>query len=238
TSLAFLDKPPAAALAEARSLLSDLGAIDGDGRITEAGEAMRSLALPVRLSHMVVEAGRLGQAKAAADLAVLLTERGLGGLSPDLDHRLSRFRADRSPRAQAARQMAERLGRQARPREGLPAALSTGALLALAYPDRIAKARGEYGRFVLANGRGGVVDAAEALAREAFLVVADLQGRAQNARIASAATISEDDIRALFADRLETSTETAFDPERRTVRVRETVRLGAIRLGEQQLPAP
>src|SRR5690606_1602055 len=75
TTLSFLDKPPAPALAEARALLVELGALDGDGRLTDAGEAMRRLALPVRLAHMVAEAG---DARMAAELAVLLTERGLG----------------------------------------------------------------------------------------------------------------------------------------------------------------
>jgi ATP-dependent helicase HrpB len=237
-SLRFLDPPAAPALTEAKTLLIDLGAIDADGRITEAGRAMRALALPVRLAHMVVEASRLGEGRVAAELAVLLTERGLGGTSIDLDQRLSRFRADRGPRGIAARQMAERLARRDRRDIQATEASSTGALLSFAYPDRVARARGDYGRFVLANGRGGVIDAAEALARAPWLVVADLQGRAQNARIASAAAITEEDVRRLFSDRLETKSETLFDTERRAVRVRETTRLGAIQLAERQLPAP
>ena len=235
TQLSFLDQPPAPALAEARTLLEDLGALDPDGRLTETGEAMRRLSLPVRLAHMVAASP---DAKTASELAILLTERGLGGNSTDLDQRLSRFRSDRSPRAQAARKMADRLARSATRARDSGSTASTGAMLALAYPDRIAKARGDYGRFVLANGRGGMLDGAEPLAKENFLVVADLQGKAQGARIAAAASISEDELRALMADRLHTATETTFDAERRTVRVRETVRLGAIRLSERQLPAP
>ncbi len=236
--LSFLDKPPAPALAEARALLVELGALDGDGRLTDAGEAMRRLALPVRLAHMVAEAG---DCRTAGELAVLLTERGLGGTAIDLDRRLAGFRRDKGPRAQAARKMAERLGRsaaQGRPSRVSSAMTSPGALLLLAYPDRVAKARGEYGRFVLANGRGAMLDPAEPLAREGFLVVADLQGRAQNARIASAAAITEEEIRQHLSGRLETATETSFDVERRALRARETVRLGAIRLAERQLPVP
>lgn len=238
TSLAFLDPPPAPALAEARDLLVELHAIDDAGRLTATGQAMRRLSLPVRLAHMVAGAD---DGVAAAQIAMLLTERGLGGTGVDLDHRLSRFRADRSPRAQAARKMAERIGRSVGAGQGartVPELASTGALLLLAYPDRVAKARGEYGRFVLANGRGAMLDAADPLAGHEFLVVADLQGKAQNARIASAAAVSEDQVHALLADRLATATETVFDRERRVVRVRETVRLGAIRLSERQLPAP
>ena len=111
-------------------------------------------------------------------------------------------------------------------------------LLIHAWPDRVAKARGERGRFVLANGRGAMLDAADPLAGETFLVVADLQGKAQNARIASAAAVSEADIRAALGERIERRTETLFDPEKRAVRVRETERLGAIVLAERLLPAP
>jgi len=119
-----------------------------------------------------------------------------------------------------------------------PSTTSPGTTLLLAYPDRIAKARGAHGHFVLANGRGGTIDAADSLAAAPFLVVADLQGRAQNARIASAVAIGEDDIRSILADRIETVRETQFDATRGSVRVRETERLGAIVLAERQLPAP
>jgi ATP-dependent helicase HrpB len=91
---------------------------------------------------------------------------------------------------------------------------------------------------VLANGRGAMIDAADPLAGAAFLVVADLQGKAQNARIASAAMVGEEEIRTELAGHLERRTETAFDADKRAVRVRETVRLGAIVLSERMLPAP
>ncbi|MBE1707937.1 MULTISPECIES: ATP-dependent helicase HrpB [Mesorhizobium] len=237
TGLAFLDPPPPPALNEARVLLRALHAIDEAGRLTEAGASMRKLALPVRLAHMVAEAAKSGHAGEAAMLAVLLTERGLGGDGADLERRLMRFRGERSPRATAARQLAERLARQVGGTKNSEAA-PAGSLLINAWPDRVAKARGERGRFVLANGSGAMLDAADPLAGEPFLVVADLQGKAQNARIAAAAAISEDDIRATLADRIETRRQTSFDRERRAVRVRETVRLGAITLAERMLPAP
>ena len=241
-SLRFLDPPPGPALSEARALLAGLGAIDDAGRLTPAGEAMRRLALPARLAHMVAEAAPRGQAELAAQLAVLVTERGLGGDSVDLERRLGRFRTEKGPRATAARSLAGRLSKQTALQavggEALFPSESIGALLLHAWPDRVAKARGERGRFLLANGSGAQIDAADPLAGEAFLVVADLQGRAQGARIASAASVSEDDVRAILADRIEIRTESAFDPARRTVRVRETTRLGAIMLSERMLPAP
>src|SRR5690606_11311380 len=142
---------------------------------TETGEAMRKLALPVRLAHMLAQAASDGHARDAAQLAVLLTERGLGGDGVDLERRLMRFRDERSPRANAARQLAQRLARQAGAAKSDEPA-SAGALLLHAWPDRVAKARGARGRFVLANGSGAALDAADALAGEAFLVVADLTG--------------------------------------------------------------
>ncbi|WP_406873211.1 ATP-dependent helicase HrpB [Aminobacter sp. P9b] len=238
TTLSFLDAPPAPALAEARALLAELDAIDTDGRLTASGQAMRRLALPVRLAHMVAEAARQGAGPEAAQLAVLMTERGLGGDSADLERRLQRFRNERSPRANAARQLAERLARQAGNGAQPSGAPTPGALLLLAWPDRVAKARGERGRFVLANGSGAAVDAADPLAGEQYLVVADLQGKAQNARISSAAAVSEADIRTVLASHLERKTQAAFDREKRAVRVRETVRLGAVTLSERMLPAP
>jgi ATP-dependent helicase HrpB len=237
SSLAFLDPPPAPALNEARALLERLDAIDGAGRLTPSGERMRGLALPVRLAHMVAEAAGDGHALEAAEIAVLLTERGLGGDSVDLERRLSRFRTDRSPRANAARKLAERLAK-ASPSSKKEDDSSAGRLLLHAWPDRVAKARGERGRFVLANGSGAMLDAADPLAGEGFLVVADLQGKAQNARISAAAAISEEDIRSVLGAKIERLSETSFDVARKAIRARETLRLGAITLTEQLLPPP
>ena len=242
-TLSFLDPPPRPALEEARTLLRDLGAIDAGGQLTDTGKAMRGLALPVRLAHMVAEAAKAGEAQAAAELAVLLTERGLGGPSADLERRLEGFRRDRSPRAENARGLARRLARAATDglasRGGISrASHSAGSLLLLAWPDRVAKARGALGRFVLANGRGASLDETDPMAKAPFLVIADLQGKAQNARIVAAATVTEDDIRAALGDRIQRRSEATYDPEKRAVRVRETVTLGAIQLAERQLPAP
>ena len=104
--LPFLDPPPAAALAEARARLTRLGAIDGDGQLTPHGRAIARLPLEPRLAHMLIEAAARGFGEAAADVAVLLTERGLGGNEPDLEARHRRWRSDRGPRADGARRMA------------------------------------------------------------------------------------------------------------------------------------
>ncbi|SBW15148.1 ATP-dependent helicase HrpB [Brucella sp. 10RB9215] len=236
-TLNFLDKPPKPALAEAKALLYRLGALDEAGRLTPDGEAMRSLALPARLAHMVAEAAKRGEAQAAAELAVLLTERGLGGKDIDLETRLSRFRGDRSDRAQRARGLAKRLAANLR-NQGAPAGSTVGRLLIDAYPDRIAKARGTSGQFLLANGRGGEVDPAVSLSRAPWLVVADMSGKAGRARILSAAETSEAEIRAALGGRIESGKQVVYDPEKNALRAREAVRIGAIALSEKPLAAP
>ena len=106
-TLTFLDPPPKGALSEARTLLTELGALD-EGRITAEGHALRRLPLPPRLARMVVDAAREGTGALAADIAAVLTERGLGGDDVDLTHRVEAFRRDRSRRASDARAMAKR----------------------------------------------------------------------------------------------------------------------------------
>jgi ATP-dependent helicase HrpB len=240
--LAFLDPPPRPALTEARALLAELGAIDNDGRITDEGRKLRKLPLPPRLARMVVDAASEGAALPAAKIAVLIGERGLAGDDVDLTHRLDALRLDRSPRARDAGAMAERWAQTANdtpkrsaPEDGEP---SAGALLALAYPERIAKNRGgAAGAFLLANGRGAQIDAKSALAREPFLAVAELTGSAASGRILLAAPITLAEIEARFADRIVTSVDIAFDPASASLRLRQLQRLGAITLSEQPLPA-
>ena len=153
SALKFLDAPPVPALNEARNLLLELDALDGEGRLTETGKAMRKLALPVRLAHMVVKAGDAAQ---AAELAVLLSERGLGGNDADLDLRWANFRRDRSPNANAARGLARQIASNFSKWQF--GTVSAGELLLLAYPDHAAKARGRPGQFLLASGRGAEID--------------------------------------------------------------------------------
>ena len=112
--LAFLDPPPRGAFTEAQALLGTLGALDEHGRITEEGRAISRLALPPRLARMVVDAARQGAGSLAAEMAVALTERGLGGDTVDLGHRLENFRRDRSARAEDARRLARSLADRAR----------------------------------------------------------------------------------------------------------------------------
>ena len=233
TKLAFLDPPPQAALSEARALLGELGAIDAEGRITDEGRKLRRLPLPPRLARMVVDAAAEGAGTQAAAIAAVLTERGLGGDDPDLRHRLDQFRRDRSRRAEDARAMVRRWSDLVGGKE-TGGDQSPGSLLALAYPDRIAKSRGNgNGAFLLANGRGGNVDAASGLAREPFLAVAELTGAAAASRIILAAPIALAEIEARFADKIEDREAVSFDAASASLRARRSRRLGALVLAEQ-----
>ena len=239
-SLAFLDSPPTAALGQAKAVLGALGAIDAAGRITQEGRRLRKLPLPPRLARMVVDAAAAGAAELAADIAVVLTERGLGGSDVDLGHRLDALRGDRSQRAREARAMAQRWAQMARVGEKRERGrgadeFSVGALLALAYPDRIAKNRGADGAFLLANGRGANVDPASGLAREPFLAIAEIAGTAAQGRIVLAAPLGLAEIEAQSADRIESREEIAFDAASASLRMRRLRRLGAITLGEQPM---
>ncbi|GJD77126.1 ATP-dependent helicase HrpB [Methylobacterium gregans] len=237
TALAFLDTPPAPALREARAMLLDLDALDADGRLTGAGRALRALPLPPRLARMVVSAAERGQAGTAADLAAVLVERGLGGDAVDLAERLDRFRRDRGQRAADMRRLSAGWAKLAGGTASAEHA-DSGSLLVLAYPDRVAKGRGRDGEFVMANGRAGRLDPAAALAREPFIVVADLAGAAGNARILAAAAIAPEAIETAFAGRIEAVTQVSFDPQARALRARALRRLGAVTLGERTLPVP
>lgn len=230
-SLAWLDPPPAAALTEARNLLLALGAIDEDGRVTERGKKLARFPLHPRLAAMVVAAG--DDALLAAEIAAVISERGLGGDDPDLSHRVEQLRRDKSKRAEEARRLARNWAEEAGGRVQNSPVVKAGALLALAYPDRIARARpGKRGEFLLANGRGAQIDPANALAKEPMLVVAELSGTASAGRILLAARISEADFERRFKDRIIERTEVAFDPAALAVRARAVRRYEALTLEE------
>ncbi|UTP41454.1 ATP-dependent helicase HrpB [Phenylobacterium sp. LH3H17] len=230
-SLAFLDPPPAAAFAEARALLRRLEALTDDGVLTAHGEALAEFPLAPRLAHMVLKAQLSGQGGRAARIAALVTERGLGGRDADLRHRLEGFERDRSPRARDARALADRWAGLAG-KAGREAPLDDGLLLAFAYPERIAKARGAPGEFQLVSGRGAFVEPSDALAREKWLAVAELGGGERRDRILLAAPLDESDLARVFAGQLETETRLEESGGGR-LRAKRIVRLGRLAIREE-----
>jgi ATP-dependent helicase HrpB len=233
SDLTFLDPPPAPAWNEATALLRSLDALDADGRITAEGKALAKLPLHPRLAHMIHRAGEEHDAETAAEIAVLLTERGLGGEDADLAHRLDRFRRERGNRADDARALAQRWARLAR---GGRAGLQVGRHLARAYPDRVAQRAGTRGRYRLANGRGANLEESDALAREKFLVVTDVTGAAATGRIRGAAAIDERTIEELFGDEIVGEVVLSFDASAMAVRARRQRRFGALRLSDDTAP--
>ncbi len=230
-ALAWLDPPALSAVTAACEELQTIGALDSDGRITPEGRRVRALPLPPRLARMVLAAG----SNEAAELAAILVERGLGGTDTDLDHRVSNFRRDRSRRAEDMRRLA---GGWAKAAGATASAQGSSAapLLALAYPDRIAKARGAPGQYLLANGRGAYLDRADGLAREPYLVVAELQGTAASTRILAAARLSEAELLTIAGNRIADRDELSFDAAAGAVRARRVRRLDAITLASESRP--
>jgi ATP-dependent helicase HrpB len=232
-ALSWLDPLAEGALAAARAGLEAIDALDAQGRITSEGRRLRSLPLPPRLAHMIMKAAEHGNAKAAADIAAVLIERGVGGNDIDLTLRLENFRRDRSPRAEAMRALSRQWARMVDREKGEARSVSPAALLALAYPERIAKNRGKRGSFLLANGRAGQIEISHNLSSSPYVVAAELQGRAAATRIMLAAPIDEAELEAVAADTIKTSDDVVFDKDARAVRARRVRRLGAITLSSE-----
>jgi ATP-dependent helicase HrpB len=230
-ALAFLDPPPSAAFNEARNLLVRLEALAADGVLTRHGEALSEFPLSPRLAHMVLKANLSGQAGRAALIAALLTERGLGGRDADLRHRLDALGRDRSPRARDAKTLAARWEALAG-KPGKEPEAADGLLLAYAYPERIAKARGGTGEFQLTTGRGAFVEATDALAREKWLAVAEMGGGDRRDRILLAAPLDDDELAAGFASQFEVE-ERLDESGGGRLRVKRVTRLGKLAVREE-----
>jgi len=228
TSLRWIDPPSGPAIAEAKRRLESFGLIDGDGRPTAHGQKVARLPVSPRLGHMLVAAGGHGWGKTAAEVAVLLSEQGLGGNDPDLETRLRRWRSESGRRAEAGRGLAQRWAKLAGGGNGEG---PVGACVALAFPDRVSKRRGADGAdWIAAGGRGFRLDPASPLARVGWLAVAETQGSAAGARILSAAPIEQAEVESLFGDRIEVKRTAAFDVATGAVQAMRERRLGAIRL--------
>ena len=174
-------------------------------------------------------------------MAVALVERGLGGDAVDLADRVERLARDRSKRGEDANRMARGWAEAARsmsPATGAREPMGVGRLVALAYPDRIAKARGKPGEFLMANGRAAALEPHEALARAPYLAIAEISGRAASARILAAAALTLAEVEAAAGAAIETREETTFDRASASLRTRRAQRLGAMTLAERVLPTP
>lgn len=256
--LRWLDPPPTAPLAQARDLLTRLGALDSAGRITAHGRAMLGLRMHPRLAHMLLRASA-GQLGLACDLAALLAERDIlrarpGERDSDLRTRLESVRGDSHAAGidAGARQRVRRAAAQYRrlisevraESPGRGDASDAGELLALAYPDRIARSRaGEEpgegtGRYLLANGRGARFSGPDALARSEFLVIPELDAGEREARIFLAVPLSRAALLETFAADLIEAEDVRWDSRSRAVLAERTVRLGSLLIERRALRRP
>jgi ATP-dependent helicase HrpB len=247
--LAWLDQPPAAAYAQARELLTQLEAIDVDGRITPHGTAMTRFGVHPRLSHMIIQASPEGTGVLACELAALLGERDplrvvADVVGADVQSRIEAVRkpqdfpsADRHT-LRRIEQQASRFHAHLKSKEVSADASATGRVLARAFPDRVAQRRpGPLPRFLLRNGTGAHLPEGDPLTREAFIVVAESDGRVPEARIWLAAPLNPGDIGEVFSEQIVEVESVEWDDTRGITAVRER-RFGALVLSQYVVAEP
>ena len=197
-SLAWITPPQAGALAEARRILTGLGAMKGDA-VTAHGRAVHELGVHPRIGHLLIEGRRLGLGGLAADIAALLEERDLLGrdAGADLTLRVEALRGrGRGGAGGGGAARVREIARDHRSRlkldPGAPVGevAEVGRLVALAYPERIAQRRaGSTDRYRLATGRGARLDVSDPLTHEEWLAVAHVDARDAEGRIFLAAPL-------------------------------------------------
>lgn len=247
--LAWLDAPPLAAYAQARDLLMRLEAIDACGVLTSHGREMAKLAVHPRLAHMLLKSRVHNAGRLACELAALLSEREVtkGTRTADVRVRLDILQGEENApgvdRGAVARvrQIAQLWGRLLNIdwRSGERASLSAGVLLAYAYPDRIGQRRaGSEPRYRLANGRGAFFPHYESIAAEEFIVAAELDGNAREARIFLAAEVTRGELEEHFAAQIQRVEFVVWDEREQGVHARRQSRLGEIILNDVPWPQP
>ncbi len=250
---AWLDRPPAAAYAQAQALLERLGALQrnehGGWQLTRHGQAMAELPAHPRLAHMLLRGQALGVAALAADVAALLVERdiqpgGQRGGGADLALRLHQLQDGRGAGVQRVRQLARQFcsllrGAAAAPAAQLDEQHAMAALLAFAYPDRVARQRREGGGgYRLANGRAAQFGEPDALMKESWLVIAELgshQGQREE-RIYRAVALDAALFEGALAEQVAVRDELEWDEREGVLRAERQRRVGELVLSREPLP--
>lgn len=253
--LSWLDTPPAAAFARARELLATLGALDVDGRITPHGDAMARLGVHPRMAHMLITARHTDTLALACDLVAILEERDpVRGtdprlVDPDLGLRIEALRSGRRALPaglslddgalarcrETARTLRDRMDVRRADEHSHDDIGSLGMLVALAYPDRVARRRdGAGARYLMRNGSGAFLrDQGSALARDEWIACATLDDAGRDATVQLAATLDASTVREIAKGHVTRTRVVTADPD--TGRVRGTIveTLGAITLVER-----
>ncbi len=243
--LRFLDPPPAAHLSQAQMLLADIGGVDSLGKITTHGRAMAELPLHPRLSHMVLRGRELDLGKIACDIAALLEERDLFAGKEDTDvdlasrlHMLYETQTVDEGIRERILSQSKRLRRlagihsESKGREEH----AQGILLALVYPERIARRRENKGLcFQMANGMTAVLPRGSLLAREEFLAVGEVDGLGAEVRIYLAAPVAKEDLRQVFKDTIIEEDDIHWSPDDEAVIARHVLRHGAVVISAQHI---
>jgi ATP-dependent RNA helicase HrpB len=257
TALDWLDAPPVPMLQQARDLLSRVGALGEQGRLTPLGREMARLPVHPRLAAMVLAARELGVLPLAARVAALLSERDLlragAPNDPDLRARLELLDGGANSNA-TDRGAVERIRRSAAQLEATVRALPRrgggarelsageeplGALLAVGFPDRIGQRReGAPGRYLLSNGRGAAFAHPSSLARSPFIVAIALDDREREARIDLAVELSRAALEQQFAQRITTQDTCGWEAREGAVLRRRVRRLESLVLEEQSQAPP
>ena len=233
--LSWLDPPPPVALAAAREELTKIGAL-AEGRLTEHGRAILALPTSPKLAHMILSSEKSGETFLAAMLAILVSERGLGGRNTDLRLRLRHLESDKSPRAASAKGLARRMASLSGYNEEILDIERAGVVLSGAWPDRLAKALAAPGRFQMANGRQAWLEESDPLAKEKWLLIADAAGHSAGARILAAAPVTTNDAETLVENNAKSFRQVVFDKASGDVRVRTERSFGRLTLDSRPEP--
>lgn len=248
-SMKWLNPPPDAAYSEAVTLLKQLGALDDSGRITDHGKEMSEAPLHPRLAHLLVQGKRSNRGATAVNLAAILEEKDFvknpnPAWAQNLEHPMEVLAGGRAQTSidHAAlgrvKDLIRQMARTAQINTLKPDPDQTGLALALAFPDRVAQARGAAGHYRMANGRGAKLDKSDPLAKESFLAIATTDGDKTAARIYSAAPLKLADIEKTYRDEISEVEAVRYDHKAEMILARKQRIWRQLVLREDPLPKP
>ena len=215
----------------ARALLGELHVLDAAGRITAEGKKLRRLPLPPRLARMVIDAGEHGADRLAAEIALIVTERGLGGNDANLQHRLDNLKRDRSRRAEDARDGWPSAG-PTRPRQQQPTIFLSARFSPSPIPTALPRIAVPAARSCSPTAGAPVSTRRRALRADLSSPSPNWPATAGKGRILLAAPIDPEEIETIFVAEIEDRDQVTVDPQSLSLRGRKVRRLGAITLAE------